>query len=311
MTDVKSVSKPQELSGLEFEAAPDNATSAATEGARGNADETVSRAVRAFVRTGKSEQPLRPTPGPGIPGLETVIGDDERVRIVDTDLLPWRMICALRLKGPTGSAVGTGWLAGPKTILTAGHCVHHLPFFGGWVQSIDVSAGRDAARFPFGTIKASRFSALDKWVESRGPRFRHRLHPSRRASGRQDGVLRLRHDDARGTGNAHGEHQRLPGGSQQRGAAVLSLQPCLERRSAPGFLRRGYLRRAVGLACLGAGGSDADPVVIGVHAYGTGGTPFNLGITANSAPRFIPEVFDIISGWVAEDNGDGDGGAAG
>ncbi len=311
MTDVKSVSKPQELSGLEFEAAPDNATSAATEGARGNADETVSRAVRAFVRTGKSEQPLRPTPGPGIPGLETVIGDDERVRIVDTDLLPWRMICALRLKGPTGSAVGTGWLAGPKTILTAGHCVHHLPFFGGWVQSIDVSAGRDAARFPFGTIKASRFSALDKWVESADPDFDigciHLDEPLGDKTGFFAYATMTPEELETRMVNISGYPADLSNGEQQyfHFNRVLSVGP---RRV---FYDVDTFGGQSGSPVWVQADTDADPVVIGVHAYGTGGTPFNLGITANSAPRFIPEVFDIISGWVAEDNGDGDGGAAG
>lgn len=48
--------------------------------------------------------------------------------------------------------------------------------------------------------------------------------------------------------------------------------------------------------------AGSPPLAIGIHAYGTGGTPFDLGITANSAPRIIPEMFDRIVAWVAEDN---------
>jgi glutamyl endopeptidase len=46
----------------------------------------------------------------------------------------------------------------------------------------------------------------------------------------------------------------------------------------------------------------APPIVVGLHAYGTGGTPFDLGIIANSAPRIIPEVFEQIEAWVKADN---------
>lgn len=79
-------------------------------------------------------------------GIETVILDDGRVRISQTALLPWRMICALRITGSNGvRAVGTGWLIGPRTLVTAGHCVHH-PDLGGWAARIEVSAGRETVR---------------------------------------------------------------------------------------------------------------------------------------------------------------------
>jgi glutamyl endopeptidase len=75
-------------------------------------------------------RPLRPI------AIETVIGIDERVRIYDTDLQPWRMVCVLKIRGPAGAAIGTGWLVGPKTVLTAGHCVNH-PMLGGWATQIE------------------------------------------------------------------------------------------------------------------------------------------------------------------------------
>jgi V8-like Glu-specific endopeptidase len=48
---------------------------------------------------------------------------------------------------------------------------------------------------------------------------------------------------------------------------------------------------------------DATPLAVGVHAYGIGGTPTNFGITANSAPRIIPEVLDKLTEWVERDGG--------
>jgi V8-like Glu-specific endopeptidase len=48
---------------------------------------------------------------------------------------------------------------------------------------------------------------------------------------------------------------------------------------------------------------NAPPVAVAVHAYGIGGTAANLGITANSGPRLIPEVVETIKQWLAADAG--------
>ena len=48
---------------------------------------------------------------------------------------------------------------------------------------------------------------------------------------------------------------------------------------------------------------QSPPLAVGVHAYGVGGTPADLGITANSAPRIIPEVLDRLAGGVEQDGG--------
>ena len=47
----------------------------------------------------------------------------------------------------------------------------------------------------------------------------------------------------------------------------------------------------------------AAPLAVGIHAYGVGGTPSDLGIVANSAPRIIREVLETLKGWVEQDGG--------
>jgi len=51
-----------------------------------------------------------------------VLGADERTRVTPTVAPPFRYICNLEFDG---WAVGTGTLIGPRTVLTAGHCVHY------------------------------------------------------------------------------------------------------------------------------------------------------------------------------------------
>lgn len=57
--------------------------------------------------------------------LESIIGTDDRVRIQNPSVYPWRAICALRMTAKDGSRwIGTGFLVGPGTVITAGHCVY-------------------------------------------------------------------------------------------------------------------------------------------------------------------------------------------
>jgi V8-like Glu-specific endopeptidase len=52
--------------------------------------------------------------------LSIAAGIDERARILDTDLSPWRIIRALRMHAATGpGAIGTGWVIGPKSAVIA------------------------------------------------------------------------------------------------------------------------------------------------------------------------------------------------
>ncbi len=274
-------------------------------GVDGSASEEKSRSARTFVRVGKSDRPIAPRPAPG--GLESVIGVDERVRIVDTDLSPWRKICALELVSPAGgSAVGTGFFVGPRTIVTAGHCVHHMPFFGGWVDHILVSPGRNGDEFPLGTVRANRVSALSNWVNDADPDF-------------DIGCIHLDEDKGLETGtfdfaalgdaelqshlvNVSGYPADLANGQEQYFAANRVLHVS-DRRI---FYDVDTFGGQSGSGVFVQQDAKSEPTVVAIHAYGTGGTPFHLGIEANSAPRILPEVFDIIQSWIEADTPNGE-----
>src|SRR5687768_6326230 len=115
MIELQTIKKPPE-SPLEGAEGAIVAPREVTKGAIGAATGEKSRSMEYLVAKGKS--------GPIRPPFESVIGRDERVRILDTDLYPWSAICALRMRGPSGGAMGTGWFIGPRTVITAGHCVY-------------------------------------------------------------------------------------------------------------------------------------------------------------------------------------------
>ena len=98
---------------------------------------------------------------------EVVIGRDDRIRVGNTRRYPFRCICSLRITAKDGSQwIGTGWLAGPRLVVTAGHCVY-LHSRGGWAKSIEVIPGRNGRTFPYGSCKSSSFYSVKGWTRSK------------------------------------------------------------------------------------------------------------------------------------------------
>jgi glutamyl endopeptidase len=102
---------------------------------------------------------------------ESVCGSDDRVRISPATAIPWRWCCELLLTLGNGStARGTGWFIGPRTVMTAGHCVFSSSS-GGWARSIEVIPGMDAASRPFGSQVGTAFRSVTGWTQSANPEF--------------------------------------------------------------------------------------------------------------------------------------------
>ena len=102
---------------------------------------------------------------------ETVCGRDDRVRITATNLIPWRWVCHLRIRTKDDKNFGcTGFLIGPHTVITAGHCVYHHSH-GGWPKHIDVMPGRNASNLPYGSVRATSFRSVKGWVNNHNANY--------------------------------------------------------------------------------------------------------------------------------------------
>jgi glutamyl endopeptidase len=303
MIEIKSVSKSSP-----FESVVETRSESATlkeriviEGNPGSASEEVSRALQDIAVKGRS--------GPILPPFETVIGVDERVRILDTDLAPWRMICSLHMHGENGpGAIGTGWFIGPKTLLTAGHCVYSSQFFSGWATSIAVIPGLNGSgpgprARPFGSITSTRFSSVDRWKENEDADF-------------DIGCIHL--DDR--VGDKTGWFTLAALTSEELAGFLVNVSgyPADRGRGFEQYHHRNRILRVTDRRIFyevdtygGQSGApvwvheteNGPPIAVGIHAYGVGGTPAALGITANSAPRIIPEVLTQVREWLAQDGG--------
>lgn len=96
---------------------------------------------------------------------EVVIGTDDRKNITSTMQYPWRSICSLKIKAKDGTNwIGTGFLIGPRTVITAGHVVY-LHNHGGWAKSIEVIPGRNGSSNPYESCKSSHLHSVKGWTK--------------------------------------------------------------------------------------------------------------------------------------------------
>ena len=114
--------------------------------------------------------------GPPHPSAETVHGPDNRVRITNTDVYPWRAHASLLITAADGSGwIGTGWFIGPHTLMTAGHVVYiknsGVPGRDGWVRSIEVMPGRNGSSLPYGKVTSKNFRSVKGWADSGDENF--------------------------------------------------------------------------------------------------------------------------------------------
>ncbi|EWY35774.1 hypothetical protein N825_34420 [Skermanella stibiiresistens SB22] len=249
---------------------------------------------------GKQQRPLSENRG-----LETVIGVDERTQILETDKAPWRMVCALDIEAPWGGFVGSAWFAGPRTLITAGHCVFDRSQMGGWATKITVTPGRSGGTTPFGSFVVTRFSTVDQWTDSQNPDYDISAIHLDEAYGDELGwfaIGALTDTELQDQlVNVSGYPFERGGGTQQWWARnrIRAVEP---RRIFYDVDTSGG-QSGGPTYMIEANGTSAAPLVVGIHAYGTGGTPNSIPLLVNSAPRITPEVVEQIGRWIEQDSG--------
>jgi glutamyl endopeptidase len=221
--------------------------------------------------------------------LEVIIGKDDRVRINPTNSYPWRAICSLKIKTKTGkNYIGTGWFVGPRTVITAGHCIY-MHNEGGWAKSIEVIPGRNGNQAPYGSTIGTTFRSVKGWTNDKNRDFDYGaiILPSNSSPGSTVGYFgySTKDDDfLKGcTLNLSGYPGDKDGGSTQ----------WFHTRKA-----KGVDSRVISYEIDTMGGQSGSPVwfksgnsryAVGIHTNGHS--------SGNSATRIVKAVFDNIKSW--------------
>lgn len=266
-------------------------------GTVGEAEATPARASRRFLVRGTRTEPLRRPSSV----FESILTDvDRRKQILETELTPWRMICALEITSRNGLVyVGTGWLAAARTVITAGHCVFDPIDLGGWAKSIRVIPGRDDDEAPFGSVTSSSFSTTDNWLASQDPDFDYAAIHLDIDLGSKVGTFGIGVlPDAELTNrlvNVSG-YPVSPGNGRQQYFHANRVKAVTSRRV---FYDVDTIGGQSGSPVWTYLDDDSEvPIVVAIHAYGVGGVPANLSVVANSGPRILPDGMDVLRGWI-------------
>ena len=233
--------------------------------------------------------------GPPPPKAETVHGPDNRVKITNTAVYPWRAHASLLITAADNSQwIGTGWFIGPHTLMTAGHVVNirgsGVPGRDGWVKRIQVMPGRNGASLPYGSVTSTSFRSVTGWTNSANgdENFDYGaiIIPSQLGSTTGWFGFGVYSDaDLLGTvGNISGYPGDKPSGTQwydaRRIASVNSRKVYYDIDTAGGQSGSAVYRIINGARYAFA-----------VHAYG--------GATTNSGTRIVTAVYNNMVGWKA------------
>lgn len=186
---------------------------------------------------------------------ESVCGIDQRKKIIETNLMPYKAICKLQMKTDIGSFMGTGFLISKNKLVTAGHCVYSHRS-GGWKNSIKVIPAMSGFSKPFGEYSAVSLAATKGWIEGASPRYDMGLIKLDRDVTHDD-FFKLSADDS-----SRGAVTGYPG-DRDRGMFQYAMEEILSKRGG----QFEYMLDTFG-------GQSGSPLIksrdtaIGIHNYG-------------------------------------------
>lgn len=231
--------------------------------------------------------------GPPKAMAETVHGPDDRIKITNTAVYPWRAHASLQITARDGSQwIGTGWFIGPHTLMTAGHVVFiknsGVPGRDGWVRSIDVMPGRNGTTLPYGKVTSKNFRSVTGWTNNGDENFDYGAIIIPTELGNTTGWFGFGvYPDATllgSVGNISGYPGDQPAGTQWYDAhriASVNARKVHYDIDTFGGQSGSAVYRIVNGARFG----------IAIHAYG--------GATTNSGTRINQDVFNNMVAWKA------------
>lgn len=226
--------------------------------------------------------------------LEVVIGKDDRVQVTNTKAIPMKRICHLKIQTATGkSYLGTGFFVGPRTIITAGHCVY-IHGQGGWARQIVVTPGRNGQEEPYKTFTATSFRSVKGWVNGKSRNYDYGaiILPKSAVVSPEIGAFGFAAYSNQSLQNKRLNTAGYPGDKPTgtmwfHGRNAKSVKP----RSIVYDIDTagGQSGSAVWVK-----GADGQRIVVGIH---TNGSP-----AGNSATRITKPVFNNLKRWRVEGN---------
>jgi glutamyl endopeptidase len=226
---------------------------------------------------------------------KVVFGSEDRVRLSPADE-PFRHICYLEYVTADGSSMrGSGWLVGPSTVITAGHCVWDREHGNNFNRSMKVFPARDGDLAP-ASANAEDFQTVKAWARDGDTAFDYGAVFLDRPLGNDFGFFSFAQfpdeDLSRMIVNIVG----YPATIKRNGQMIAVTPPLLFGQSnRVNEVRAHELVYTIDTTPGNSGGpvicfeGDDKFTVVGIHNEGTS--------AGNFATRITSEVFDNIKKW--------------
>ncbi|MCE7904718.1 MAG: serine protease [Anaerolineae bacterium CFX3] len=225
---------------------------------------------------------------------ESVIGADGRKRQNPTTAFPNRAIAYLVVKFPSGTGSCTGWFIGPRTVITAGHCVYDAST-NKWATSITVYPGRNGASAPYGSTTSHRLFSVSGWTSSHNPSYDYGAIQTKAAKGNTVGWFGYRWQAS----NAFPGNFTVKGypGDKPSGQQWFMSGPVTHVNTYRFWYNIDTYGGQSGSPFYqwwtGSGCTKNCYYGVGIHTYGTSVSPY----FGNSATRIRQAVFNNFKTW--------------
>lgn len=232
-------------------------------------------------------------------GKRTVHGNDDRVRVNDTLVYPWRAHGRLQITFANGaSGHCSGAMIGTYHFLTAGHCVHSQAN-GGWATGLRVSLAQDLNNRFYGEANWTHVRSYTGWTQDVSPDHDWALITLDRNVGSFAGWLgyEWRANDAEYNGmnvNTAGYPGDLEAGRAMYRASGPTTNATANRVFYSGHNGMDTAGGQSGSAVWRFDSTANDRFINVVHAYG--------GTSQNSGTRINETKFNSLQTWRTTDN---------
>ncbi|QSB06473.1 trypsin-like serine peptidase [Natronoglycomyces albus] len=225
--------------------------------------------------------------------VDSIIGSDDRVRVSPATSFPASATVNITRNGGNYC---TGWLIGPDTVITAGHCLHSGGPNGSWYPRNQYLAwpGRDGGSTPYGSCSFTSFHSVVGWTQNGNSSYDYGAGKLNCNVGNATGTYGFRWQTASYNGTT--SYNRGYPGDKPTGQQWMSTDQIRHSHDLQLFYRNDTV-----------GGHSGGPIYlinstcgvcgISVHAYGIWqGQPTPWG-NHNYGPRITQGAFNNFITW--------------
>ncbi len=216
---------------------------------------------------------------------ESIIGSDSRTRVKDPSAYPYRAI--VHIESDIGNC--TGWMIGPDTVATAGHCVYD-PNQKEWASWARVYPGRNGNEAPYGSANAKRFYSVTGWTVQGNHNFDYGAIKLDKNLGNQTGWLGYRWQ----TGSLNGVRENVSGypGDKDYGTQWEHRDQIRETTSYKLIYNNDTYAGQSGAPVYQDSYQNCGTCSLAIHVNGVYG-----GKNSNRGTRITKQVFNNLNIW--------------